>query len=382
MKPIKSIQAKTKKSIITLMICSMPVWALSPCIGHCERIKDIVDIQGIRSNPLTGVGLVIGLASTGDTTTLSRQMLTNLLRDSELVLTPTDLTGGNIAVVWVTAELGPFSREGSRIDVDVSAIGDAKSLQGGKLLPTPLKGLDGQVYAIAEGGISIGGWTAAGDKASITKNHQTVGIIPGGATVEKEEIATFVEQIAGNRLITLNLRNVDFSTARKVSQAINRDYPESTVVIDAGTIQVKVPDEVRRQDIAGFIDDITKPQVQVDAPAIVVINERTGTIVVGENVGISAVAISQGSLVVKIKENEYVSQPVAPFSDSGTTEKVQDTNIGVEEQEAILIPIPRSVTVSELAKSINAIGATPTDLIAIFNALKKAGALQAKLVIM
>lgn len=377
-----TIRTKKQKNRIILMICSILVCATMSSVGHCERIKDIVDIQGLRSNPLTGVGLVIGLAGTGDTTLLSRQMLTNLLRDSGLVLSPLGLGNGNIAVVWVTAELGPFAREGSRIDVDVSAIGDAESLQGGKLLPTPLKGLDGQVYAVADGGISIGGWTAAGDKASITKNHQTVGRIPGGAIVEKEEIATFIEHIAGNRVITLNLRNTDFSTARHISQAINQDFPQSAVVVDAGTIQVKVPDEVRQQEIAGFIDDITKPQVQVDVPAIVVINERTGTIVVGENVGISAVAISQGSLVVKIKESDIVSQPIAPFSDSGTTEIVQDTKIGVDEQQAYLIPVSRSVTVSELAKSINAIGATPTDLIAIFNALKEAGALQARLVIM
>ena len=382
MKSMMTMQAKTQKSIIKLMIYSIMACAFMPGTARCERIKDIVDVQGLRSNPLTGVGLVIGLAGTGDTTLLSRQMLTNLLRDSGLVLRPSDLTGGNIAVVWVTADLGPFAREGSRIDADVSAIGDAKSLQGGKLLPTPLKGLDGQGYAVAEGGVSIGGWTATGEKASITKNHQTVGRIPGGATVEKEEIATFVEYIAGKRIITLNLRNVDFSTANQVSQAINQNYPQSAVVVDAGTIEIKVPDEVHQQDVAGFIDDVTQPQVQVDVPAVVVINERTGTIIVGENVGISAVAISQGSLVVKIKETELVSQPVAPFSDSGTTEKVQDTDIGVEEQEAYLIPISRSVTVSELAKSINAIGATPTDLIAIFNALKKAGALQASLVIM
>jgi len=377
-----STRAKKQKSIIVLMSCAIAVCTFVSGTGRCERIKDIVDIQGLRNNPLTGVGLVIGLAGSGDTTLLSRQMLTNILRDSGLVLSPTDLTGGNIAVVWVTAELGPFDREGSKIDVDVSAIGDAKSLQGGKLLPTPLKGLDGQVYAVADGGVSIGGWTATGDKASITKNHQTVGRIPDGATVEKEEIATFVEQIAGGRVITLNLRNGDFSTARQISQAINQDYSNSAVVVDAGTIQVKVPGEVGEEDIAGFIDDITKPEVKVDVPAVVVINERTGTIVVGENVGISAVAISQGSLVVKIKETEYVSQPTAPFSDSGTTEKVPDTIIGVEEKEAHLIPVSRSVTVSELAKSLNSIGATPTDLIAIFNALKKAGALQARLVIM
>jgi len=351
-------------------------------VGRCERIKDIVDIQGIRSNPLRGVGLVIGLADNGDTTLLSRQMLTNILRDSGLVLSPSDLTGGNVAVVMVTAELGPFAREGSQIDVDVSAVGDAKSLQGGMLLPTPLKGLDGQVYAVAQGGVSIGGWTVAGDKASITKNHQTVGRIPGGGIVEKEEIATFVEYIAGHRIITLNLRNNDFSTSERISRAINQDYPDSAVVVDAGTVKVKVPSEISHTGIVDFIVTITKPEVEVDIPAVVVINERTGTIVVGDNVGISAVAISQGSLVIKIKEMPIVSQPTAPFSDAGDTKVVQQTIIGVEEKDAYLIPVSRAVTVSELAKILNAIGATPRDMIAIFNTLKKAGALQAKLVIM
>ena len=382
MKPIRNKRAPKQRNTIVLTICAIVLCALIPGTGRCERIKDIVEVQGLRSNPLMGVGLVIGLAGSGDSTLLSQQMLTNLLRNSGIVLNPTDLTGGNIAVVWVTAELGPFAREGSRIDVDVSAIGNSKSLQGGKLLPTPLKGLDAQVYAVAEGGVSIGGWTATGDKASITKNHQTVGRIPGGATVEKEEIATFVEQVAGSRVISLNLRNVDFSTARQIGQAINREFPNSAVVVDPGTIRVKVPSEISQAQIAGFIDDITRPDVKVDAPAVVVINERTGTIVVGETVGISAVAISQGSLMVKIKETEFVSQPTAPFSDAGTTVIIPDTSIGVEEKDAHLIPISRSVTVSELAKNLNAIGATPRDLIAIFNALKKAGALQARLVIM
>jgi flagellar P-ring protein precursor FlgI len=382
MKSKRNIRIKQHKSIFLSIIFVFLISVFIPCTGQCERIKDIVDIQGLRSNPLTGVGLVIGLAGDGDTTLLSRQMLTNMLRDSGLVLTPSDLNSGNIAVVWVTAELGPFDREGSRIDVDVSAIGDAKSLQGGKLLPTPLKGLDGQVYAIADGGVSIGGWTAAGDKASITKNHQTVGRVPNGAVVEKEEIATFVEYIGGYKFIRLNLRNSDFSTAEKISTAINQDYPDSAIVVDAGTVKVKIPNEIARKDIASFIVDIRKHEVKVDVPAVVVINERTGTIVVGENVGISAVAISQGSLVVKIKEMPIVSQPTAPFSDAGETTVVEDTLIGIEEQQGHLIPVSRSVTVSELAKSLNSIGATPTDLIAIFNALKKAGALQAKLVIM
>ena len=382
MKSTKPKHAKERNHLIVIMIYAHLICLATTNTGQCERIKDIVDIQGLRGNPLRGIGLVVGLSNTGDTSLLSRQMLTNILRDSGLVLNPTDLSGGNIAVVMVTAELGPFAREGSQIDVDVSAVGDAKSLQGGKLLPTPLKGLDGLVYAVAEGGVSIGGWTASGDKASVTKNHQTVGRIPNGAIVEKEEIATFIENFAGHRVVTLNLRNSDFSTAEQISKVINQDFPDSTVVADAGTIQVRVPSEISSERIAGFISDITKLEVKVDVPAVVVINERTGTIVVGENVGISAVAISQGSLVVKITETERVSQPVAPFSDSGTTERIPETTIGIEEQQAHLIPVSRSVTVAELAKSLNGIGATPSDMIAIFNALKRAGALQAKLVIM
>jgi len=382
MKLANKKRAKKQNHLMILMICALVVCTFICNAGQCERIKDIVDIQGLRGNPLRGVGLVVGLSNTGDSTLLSRQVLTNVLRESGLVLTPSDLSGGNIAVVMVTAELGPFDREGSRIDVSVSAIGDAKSLQGGTLLPTPLKGLDDQIYAVADGGISIGGWTASGEQASVTKNHQTVGRIPNGAIVEKEEIATFVENIGGYRIVTLHLRNSDFSTAEQISNVINQDFPTSTIVADAGTIRVKIPGEINNDKIAGFIADITKLEVKVDVPAIVVINERTGTIVVGENVGISAVAISQGSLVVKITETERVSQPIAPFSDSGTTERIPETTIGIEEQEAHLIPVSRSVTVSELAKSLNGIGATPSDMIAIFNALKQAGALQSKLVVM
>lgn len=351
-------------------------------VGRGERIKDIVEIQGVRSNPLTGIGLVTGLAGTGDKTLLSRQMLTNLLRDSGLVLSPSDLTGDNVAVVMVTAELGPFDREGMRIDVDISALGDTKTLQGGMLLPTPLRGLDGQVYAVAQGGLSLGGWSVSGSQASASKNHQTVARIADGATVERSELATFIEQAAGQRFLTLTLRNSDFTTAQRISDAINRAYPGIAVVLDAAAIRVGVPLEVTAAGIVAFIDEITLKEVTVDTPAAVVINERTGTIVVGENVGISAVAISQGSLVVKVKETSQVSQPTAPFTEGATTEVVPDTSLDVEEQNAYLIPVARAVTVSELAKTLNAIGASPRDLIAIFNALKKAGALQAKLIIM
>jgi flagellar P-ring protein precursor FlgI len=284
-------------------------------------------------------------------------------------------------LVMVTAELGPFNRLGSQIDVTVSCIGDAASLQGGTLYPTPLKGLDGQVYAVAAGPISLGGFGASGKAASVSVNHQTVGRIPAGATVEKEEIATFVDMVAGQRYVTLNLRNNDFSTAQRISAVINTMYPSSSVVEDAGTVRVKIPNDINASGIAQFIDVITSPDVKVDMPAVVVVNERTGTIVVGEKVGISTVAISQGSLVVKVKEMEYVSQPM-PFSNTGKTEKVPDTAINTTEEPGHLIPVQNVVTVADLAKALNAIGATPRDLIAIFNALKKAGALQAKLEIM
>jgi len=350
--------------------------------ASAERIKDIVDIQGIRSNTLEGIGLVVGLANTGDSTLPSRQMLTNVLRRTGLVFSSDDLKTGNIAIVTVTTELGPFAREGSRLDVDVASIGDAKNLQGGTLLMTELYGADGQVYAVASGTVFIGGWSATGDNASVTKNHPTVGRIPAGAVVERAEIADFVQQTTDGRFVTLHLRNVDFSTAEHISRAINQNFPNSAVVADAGTIRVRIPEQISETQVPGFIVDITQLEVTVDMPAVVVINERTGTIIVGENVGISAVAISQGSLVVKVKEQQLVSQPTAPFSEGATTEVVTDTLLGVEESDGYLVSIPRVVTVAELAKALNAIGATPRDLIAIFNALKKAGALQATLEIM
>jgi len=347
-----------------------------------ERIKDIADVQGIRSNTLQGFGLVVGLADTGDTLLPSRQMLTNLLRRSGLVFDPEDLKSENMALVSVTTELGPFAREGSRLDVTVSSMGDAENLSGGTLLLTELLGADGQVYATASGSLFTGGWAASGANASATKNHPTVARIPGGAIVEQAEISTFVERTANNRYITLNLRNNDFATANRIRLAVEQKYPSSAYVADAGTIRISIPRQISEMDLAGFIADINQLQVTVDTPAVVVINERTGTIVVGENVGISTVAVSQGSLVVKVKEQKNVSQPNTPFTRGATTEVTDETLLQVEESEGFLVPIQKTVTVSELAKALNAIGATPRDLIAIFNALKEAGALQAQLKIM
>ncbi len=342
-----------------------------------ERIKDIVDIQGVRGNPLWGYGLVVGLNGTGDDSEVSRRALVNVLRQSGLVLNPDDMSSKNIASVLVTAELPAFGRKGSKIDVTVSAIGDASSLMGGTLLITTLMGADREVYAVAQGSISIGGFSASGQAASVSKNHPTVGRIPAGATVEKEEIADWVE----NGRITLNLRNPDFATADRVAKAINAVFSRSSHAEDAGTIRVVIPKTLAKADLTGFLDKIGVLEVQVDMPALVVINERTGTIVVGQNVGISTVAISHGSLTIITKEKEYVSQPL-PFSKTGTTEKVHRTEIKAIEEQGALHVVPRQVSVSELARALNAMGLTPRDLIAIFEALRQAGALQAQLKIM
>ncbi len=372
----KILHMNTNKIILGLVILLLAV----SC--SAEKIKDIVDIQGVRFNPLSGIGLVVGLADTGDSTLPSRQMLTNILKDSGLVASPSDLSGGNIAIVIVTAALGPFDREGMLVDVTVSSMEDAKSLKGGTLLPTPLKGLDGNVYAVAQGGISVSGWTVQGEGASISKNHQTVGRIPNGATVERSELSTYIDRVIEQRFVTLNLRNQDFSTVDRIHHAINEQYPNAAKVFDPGTVQIEIPAEVNDSEIASFINKVISLEVVVEIPAVVVINERTGTIVVGENVQISTVAIAQGSLVVKVKESAFVSQPSAPFSDAGSTQIIPDTQLNVEEKAGVLIPVPHVTNVANLSKLLNSIGASPSDLIAIFNALKQAGALQAKLEIM
>ncbi|HDY64696.1 MAG TPA: flagellar basal body P-ring protein FlgI [Phycisphaerae bacterium] len=342
-----------------------------------ERIKDITDIQGVRSNPILGYGLVVGLDGTGDDAPVSQRAMASILRNFGLVLNPEDLSSKSIASVMVTTQLPAFGRKGSTIDVTVSAIGDATSLQGGMLLMTPLKGADKQVYAVAQGSITVGGFLASGQDASVTKNHTAVGRIPGGATIEREEIADWFE----NGRITLNLRNPDFATAGRIAKAINSVFPNSSYAEDAGAIHVTIPKKLRKADLTGFVDKINSQIVQVDMPAIVVINERTGTIVVGQNVGISMVAISHGNLTIVTQEKDYVVQPL-PFSETGTTEKVHRTELEAIEEQAALHVVPRQVSVSELARALNAMGLTPRDLIAIFEALRKAGALQAQLKIM
>lgn len=355
------------------------------CAARAARIADIVQVHGIRGNPLYGTGLLVGLDGTGDASMPSAQMLTSLLqREGHISFDPQYLRSGNIALVMVTAELGPFDREGSLIDIQISALGSAKSLQGGTLLATELKGLDGEVYAVARvAAISTSSWTVEGKTGSkVAKNHPTVGRVPNGAYVERAETAQFVQRIGEQRFITLALRHNNFTTAERIRTAIDQLYPGCVFAQDPGTIRVRIPDSVTDVNVLGFVDSLLQLNVEVDMPGIVVINERTGTIVVGGTVSISETAVAQGDLVVKIKEQQYVSQPTTPFTEMATTAIVDDTSLAVEEKEGYLISVPRAVTVEELARALNAIGASPRDLISIFDALNRAGALQAKLEMM
>ncbi len=346
--------------------------------ARSERLKDIVEIKGVRSNPIWGYGLVVGLNGTGDDSETSRRAMANILRRQGMVLKPEDVKSKNIASVIVTAELPPFGRAGTRIDVTISVIGNANSLQGGTLLLTPMVGADGEVYAVAQGPISVGGFSAGGASASVSKNHPTVGRIPNGATIEREELATYVE----DGEITLQLRNADFTTAERVAKVINGLAAGSAHATDAGAVVVRLPEDMTPKDVTGFVDKIGVLEVKVDQPALVVINERTGTIVVGESVTISTVAITHGSLSIKTKDTEKVHQP-PPLAPRGSiTVTTTDTQVEASEEKRALRVVPKQLTVAELARALNAMGLTPRDLIAIFQALRQAGALQANLKIM
>lgn len=367
-------------------ICITILAALGVCsIATAARIGDVCDILGVRANSLMGQGLVVGLNNTGDSSIPSAQLLASLLRrESDTTFSPTILRSGSIALVTVSAELGPWDREGSQIDINISTLGDCKSLQGGMLLATELKGLDGAVYAVARvAAISTDAWSIEGKTGSkVSKNHPTVGRVPDGAIVERSELSEFMQIIANKRCVTLTLRQPNMTTAERIRKAVSDLYPESVIAEDPGAVKIFVPDQVKPGEEVTFLDKIVQIDVDVDVPAVVVINERTGTIVIGGNVTIMETAVAQGGLVVKVKEQKFVSQPNTPFTEGATTATVDDTSLSIGEKEGVLIPIPRTVTVEELARALNAIGASPRDLIAIFDALKKAGALQAKLEMM
>ncbi|WP_425058617.1 Flagellar P-ring protein [Sporomusa carbonis] len=341
------------------------------------RIKDVAKVQGLRNNQLVGYGLVVGLAGTGDSnkSTFTVQSIANMLKSFGVMVSTSQLQPKNVAAVMVTANLPPFAKPGATIDISVSSMGDAKSLQGGTLLQTPLRAANGQVYAVGQGAVSTGGFAAGAGGASQQKNFPTVGNIPNGALVEREVAMTFTD----NDKITLVLDQPDFTTANRISEAIDQRFGQITAAKDPGTVVVNIPYDYNA-NIVGFIAAIEELAITPDSAAKVVINERTGTVVIGSNVTIDQVAVAQGGLSVKIGQTTKVSQP--PPLSGGSTVVTTDTTVDAKEQQSNLIVLPAAASVGDVVTALNAVGATPRDVISILQAIKAAGALHAELQVM
>lgn len=346
------------------------------------RIKDITDIAGAQSNQLVGFGLVVGLDQTGSRSTFTQQVAVDLLQRQGVTTgifsqLPAEsvIRSTSIAAVMVTAEIGPFARKsGSKVDVTVSTLDDSRSLQGGTLILTPLRGVDGEVYATAQGPLSIGGFSVTAFASGVQKNHLNVGRIPNGGNVVKEAPGEVVHQGRSQLL----LKEPDFNTARLIAKTVNDRFPGVAVPQDPGAVLLCIPPDLCR-NATMFLAEVGLLDVRPDVPARVVINERTGTVVAGENVSISTTAVSHGNLYIGVASSTVISQP-QPFA-GGQTAVVPQATISAAEERRRLIVVPQSATVAEVARALNALGVTPRDLIAIFQALKQAGALHAELVI-
>jgi flagellar P-ring protein precursor FlgI len=341
------------------------------------RLKDVATVQGAHPLPLVGYGLVVGLNKTGDRrqTIFSAQTLANLLERFGIAVPGGSIKIENVAAVVVTAELGPYHQAGARLDITVSSIGDARSLQGGTLLPTPLRGPDGSVIALGQGPLTLGGFGAGSGGTSLTVNHLTVGRVPRGALVQVGRTAT-----PSAEAIRFLLNEPDFMSAERLAAAINRELQsDAAVVEDAGTIALRVPGEYQ-SSVPSLIARLEPLQVAVDAVARVVINERTGTIVLGGDVRLGPAAVAHGALSVRISTDLQVSQP-APFS-QGQTTVTPDTSVSIHEGTQPMVALGEGTTLADVVKALNALGATPRDIIAIMQALKAAGALHADLVIL
>ena len=349
----------------------------APAIAASARIKDIVDVEGVRDNMLIGYGLVVGLNGTGDSlnnSPFTEQSLTGMLERMGVNTRGTNLRTKNVAAVMVTATLGAYAAQGTRIDVTVSAMGDAKSLLGGTLLVTPMIGADGEVYAVAQGPIAVSGFSAQGQGASVTRGVPTSGRISSGAIVEREIQFSLAEL----PVLRLSLRNPDFTTAQRVATAINIQLRGNRAqATDPSSVLINVP-ETRRGDVVGLVTEIEQLRITPEQVARVVVDEKSGVIVMGENVRISTVAIAQGNLTIRITETPQVSQP-GPFS-QGQTAVVPRTDIQVDDQSNNRLAVMNAgVTLQELVQSLNALGVGPRDMIAILQSIKAAGALQAEI---
>jgi flagellar P-ring protein precursor FlgI len=362
---------------------ALTAFLLAPAMAEdaaaISRIKDIADFEGVRENQLVGYGIVVGLNGTGDdleNAVFTRESLIGMLERLGVNARDEDLETENVAAVMVTASLPPFARQGSEIDVTISALGDASSLQGGTLLVTPMVGADGEVYAVAQGQVTIGGFSAAGAAESVLRGVPTSGRIARGAIVERE--VPF--DLSALQSVNVALRNPDFTTARRIADAVNTEigrevaYPK-----DSGTVVLNV--YAGGGDPADLLTRIESLPIDPDLPARVVIDENTGVIVMGENVRISKVAVAQGNLTIRITETPQVSQP-NPFSNTGVTVVVPRTNIEVQEDaDRKLAVLESGVTLEELVAGLNSLGVSPRDMISILQTIKTAGALQAELMV-
>lgn len=376
---MKKIFNIIRKNISVFIIAALTLAAFPA--HSSSRIKDISDIEGVRENYLIGYGLVVGLNGTGDSISsmaFTEESLIGMLERLGVNTRDGKIKSKNIAAVMVTGSLPAFARQGTRIDVSISALGDAKSLQGGTLLVTPMLGADGEVYAVAQGQVAIAGFSAQGDAQSVVKGVPTSGRIANGGIIEREILFDFANQ----KFIKLALRNPDFTTASRITDAINSYLGSvAATTVDSGTVSVNI-ERSRREDLIQMLTDIEQLRIQPDQAAKVIIDEKSGIIVIGENVRINPIAIAQGNLTIKITETPQVSQP-APFSTTGDTVTVPRTDIEVDEQSGNKLNILKTgVSLQELVDGLNALGVGPRDMISILQAVKAAGALQAEIEVM
>ena len=339
------------------------------------RIKDITEVEGARNNQLTGIGLVTGLNGTGDNSQMAVQMMRNMMRNFGVTLDARSVRTRNIAVVALTANLPPYVRPGQNIDVNVNTMGNASSLQGGMLIQSPLRAADGRVYAVAQGPVIVGGGSAQGAAASRTQNIPTAGRVPNGAIVEREVPSDYT--MGGS--VALLLRDPDFTTAQRIADAINRAYGVVAYAVDAGRVEINLPGQYV-QAPAAVLANMGGIEIEPDTPAKVAINERTGTVVMGGNVRISAVGVAHGNLVVEVADDPNVIQPES--LSEGRTVVTRRTDITVDEEGGSMIAMPATTTVRDLVRVMNSLGAKPRDIIEILQAIDRAGALHGELVTM
>ena len=371
------MQAWKAKLAAAPLLLALAGGCLQAELRAASRIKDLASIEGVRENQLIGYGLVVGLAGTGDRrqTVFSAQSLTNLLERMGVSVPPTAIRVNNVAAVMVTATLPPFAQPGTKLDVTAAAIGDASNLQGGLLLLTSLRGADGQVYAVAQGPVVTGGFVAGRGGTSQTVNHPTVGRVPNGALVERA-----APSVVPTGQIRLQLKRSDFTTSARIAEAVNRKFAALARPLaqaeNSAVIRVEIPPDWRANP-AAFVAEIENLAVETDRQARVVVNERTGTIVMGKEVRILPVAILHGNLSVEIQTSYAVAQP-APLS-QGTTQVVPQVGVGVKEEKTRNVVLQEGATVEDLVRALASIGATARDVIAILQSLQSAGALEAEL---